>query len=81
MYIIVRPEIEEFNYLGQSLGMSAKLAVFFSPSIGRKRFYRQNISHPSKGLKTLTFKTEKGAQRVCDRVNDASNGGWSIEKI
>ncbi len=78
-YIVTSEPKEQFNVKGESLGMSDKLAVFYSPSIGRKRYYRQSLFNPQKGLKLLTFKTEKSAQQVCDTTNEVSGGGWNVE--
>jgi len=79
-YIITLEPQKQFNVKGESLGISDKLAVFYSPSIGRKRYYRQSISTPQKGLKLLTFRTEKAAQKVCDTTNEVSGSGWKIEQ-
>lgn len=78
-YIVTKQPIEQFNCKGESLGMSDKLAVFYFPRIGRLRYYRQSMAQPQKGLKLLSFKTEKGAQKVCDTINEISRGGWNIE--
>lgn len=79
--IITKDPVEVFNYKGLSLGMSEKIAVFYCPSIGRKRYYRDSISSPQKGLKLLSFKTEKAAQKVCDITNEVSGGGFRVELI
>ena len=79
-YIVTSEPKEQFNVKGESIGMSDKLAVFYSPSIGRKRYYRQSLTTPQKGLKLLTFKTEKAAQQVCDTTNQVSGGGWKVEQ-
>lgn len=78
-YIVTLEPQEQFNINSESLGMSDKLAVFYSYSIGRRRYYRQSILNPQKGLKLLTFKTEKAAQQVCEEVNKYSGGGWRVE--
>lgn len=78
-YIITSEPKDQFNEKGESLGMSDKLAVFYSPQIGRKRYYRQSLSSPQKGLKLLTFKTEKAAHQVCDTTNEVSGGGFKVE--
>ena len=77
-YIVTSDPVEQFNAKGENIGMSDKLAVFYSPSIGRKRYYRQSISNPQRGLKLLSFKTEKSAQQVCDITNEVSGGGWNV---
>lgn len=79
-YIVTSEPKEQFNVKGESLGMSDKLAVFYSPSIGRKRYYRQSMSNPHKGMKLLTFKSEKAAQQVCDTTKEVSCGDWNVER-
>ncbi len=78
-YIITAQPREQFNFKGESLGLCEKLAVFYSPQIGRKRFYRQSFSNPEKGMKLLAFKTEKGANEVCHVANEVSGGGFKVE--
>lgn len=80
-YIVTSEPKEQFNVNGESLGMSDKSAVFYSPSIGRRRYYRQSLTNPQKGLKLLTFKTEKAAQRVCDFTREVSGGCWNVESL
>ncbi|MEI8142853.1 MAG: hypothetical protein WCG90_08305 [Chitinophagia bacterium] len=80
-YIITLEPIEQFDAKGKSLGMSDLLGIFYSPSIGRKRYYRQSLSTPQKGLKLLTFKSEKGAKKVCDITNNITEGGWKVDTI
>lgn len=81
-FIIKSEPTEQFNCDNESLGMSNKGAVFYSPSIGRRRCYRQDMENPQKGLKILSFKTEKRAQEVCDKTNEVSGGsGWKVEVL
>lgn len=81
-YIITAEPIEQFNCKGESIGMSEKLAVFYSPTIGRKRFYRNSFNNPNIiGLKLLDFKTEKAAQEVCDATNLISQHIYKVEAI
>ena len=80
-YMITSEPKEQFNVKDESLGMSDKLAVFYSTSIGRKRYYRQSMNNPQKGMKLLTFRTEKSAQQVCDTINEISGGSWNVEKL
>ncbi len=80
-YIITSDPKQQFDVKGKSLGMSGKAAVFYSPSIGRTRLYRQNMTKPQKGLKLLTYKRLSKAQSICDRTNEISNGGFKVESI
>lgn len=72
LFRIICPPLEQFDCNGKSLGYSDKIAVFYSPSIGRTRYYRQSLDKPQKGLKLLTFKSFKRAQDVCDITNKVS---------
>lgn len=81
-FIITAEPIEQFNCKKESLGMSEKLAVFYSPQVGRKRYYRNSYPTPNiKGLKLLSFKTEKKAQEVCDRTNEISQATYKVEAV
>ena len=80
-FIITSEPFEQFNYKKESLGMSEKLAVFYSPKIGRTRFYRQSLANPQKGLKLLTFKTKKRAKQVCDATNEVSAIKFKVEVV
>lgn len=80
-YIITREPEKESDVKGKSLGMSDKLAVFYSPKIGRKRFYRQSMTNPQKGLKLLTYKRRSLAESVCNRTNEISMGKFKVECI
>lgn len=80
-YIITHEPYEQFDSKGHSLGMSEKLAVFYSNAIGRSRYYRQNIDHPQKGMKLLTFKRKKNAEAACKRTNKVSGGGFKVEEF
>ncbi len=80
-FIITAEPFEQFDCNGKSIGMSEKLAVFYSPYIGRTRYYRSSLNNPSKGLKLLSFKTEKAAQIVCDITNEISNNTFKVETI
>lgn len=79
-YFVTSEQKEEFNEKGEYLGISDKLAVFYLPTIGRRRYYRQSLLNPQRGLKLLTFKTEKSAKKVCDSINEFSGGGWVVSE-
>lgn len=54
-------------------GEDGKDAIFYSPMIGRGRYYRHDFDFEfgrKQGLKLLAFKREVNAQRVCDHTND-----------
>lgn len=79
-YIITHEPKEQFNAEGKSVGLSEKLAVFYSTAIGRSRYYRQDISNPQKGMKLLSFKRKKNAEAACERTNEVSGGGFKVEE-
>lgn len=81
-FIITAEPFEQFNCKNESMGMSEKLAVFYSPQIGRTRYYRNSLNNPNiKGLKLLSFKTEKWAQKVCDITNEISHAKYKVEAV
>lgn len=80
-FIVTAEPQEQFNYKNESLGMSDKLAVFYSPSIGKHRIYRNSLDNPAKGLKLLEFKSKEEAQKVCDLTNEISTNKYKVEEV
>jgi hypothetical protein len=80
-YTITSEPKEQFDHNGVSLGMSDKLAVFYSQEVGGKRYYRQSFSSPQKGLKLLAFKSIKKAEEVCNWINVFSGGTFKVETV
>lgn len=80
-FIITKEPQEQFDFKGKSLGMSTKSAVFYCPTISRKQYYRQDIAKPQKGLKLLSFKTEKRAIDVCKLTNELFNDNYVVEYV
>ncbi len=80
-FIVTVEPHEQFNCKNESLGMSDKLAVFYSPSIGKHRIYRNSLDNPDKGLKLLEFDSQEKAQRVCDRINEISTNKYKVEEV
>lgn len=80
-YIITKEPVEQFNCKNESLGMSEKSAIFYSPSVGRKRYYRNSLHNPNKGLKLLTFRKIQSAQRVCDITNALFKSNYKVEEL
>lgn len=78
-YIVTLEAKEQFDFKGNSLGMSENLALFYLPSIGRQRCYRDSIANPKRGLKLLTFKREKSALKVCDKIVSLTTDKWKVE--
>lgn len=80
-FIITKAPEEQFDCNGKSLGMSTKSAVFYSPTISRTRYYRQDFENPSKGMKIVSFKREKKAKEVCDLTNELFNDRYVVECV
>jgi len=81
-FIITAEPIEQFNCKNESVGMSPKMAIFFSPKDGRRRYYRNSYPTPNiKSLKLLSFKTEKAAQKACDITNEISQATYKVESV
>lgn len=71
-YICIAPSKEQFNILGESLGMSGKRALYYHTDIGRTRIYRSKYPKAlcfNKKLKLLKYKSLKYAQKICDLIN------------
>lgn len=76
-YICHRESREQFNHIGESLGMSGDSAIYYAKSIGKRRCYRQGYPNlESKGLKLFEFKTEAKAQQLCDHTNNMHNDNF-----
>ena len=80
-FIITKEPQEQFDFKGKSLGMTTKSAIFYCPKISRQRYYRQDMANPHKGLKLLSFKTEKRAIDVCKLTNDLFNDNYIVEFV
>lgn len=65
---------EVFNFKGESLGLEDKLALHFSPSIGRRRIYRDSMEKPQKGMRLLIYKRRSAAEKICREINQAFGG-------
>jgi len=73
---------EEFNYKGESLGMSDELAIYYDKTIGRRRNYRQTYPIPMyKGLVLKTFKSKKNAQELCDYTNEQFGNNFQVKEM
>lgn len=55
-------------------------ALFYSPTIGKHRVYRQGISDSGKGLKLLTYKRKSSAESICSQVNKAYNDKFKVSE-
>ncbi len=75
-FICFSPAKEETDCNGKSLGMGEDVALCYSPRIGRTRIYRSSYANPGKGLKILSFKSEKMAKIRCDQINEAYNNDF-----
>lgn len=80
-FIVTQEEHETFNVYGESLGMLEKLALCYSPSIGKRRIYRSGFEKPGKGLKLLTFSTFEKAKEQADHTNDIYGSNFKVETI
>lgn len=56
-------------------------ALFYVPSIGRKRIYRNSFKRPEKGLKILKFKNIDNALKLCDHTNSVHNSNYKPKLI
>jgi hypothetical protein len=80
-YIVTKAPLFRKNSNGQMICIQRKLAVFYSPKMGKSRYYRQFMDNPDQGLKLLTWSSLKQAQTACDVTNAISGGGYLVEEV
>ena len=81
-YICVQKSKEEFDIKGESLGQSGDIAIYYSRDIGRRRCYRQSYPVPNyKGMRLMTYKNKKNAQKLCDFTNDTFGMKFEVMEI
>jgi hypothetical protein len=70
------------NYIivSEAKDQSPKRALFFLPSVGRRRYFRQSIDGPDKSLTILTSKRKSRAEEVCFIVNGVYNDDFKVEE-
>lgn len=78
VFIIFSDRKPQFDHLGKYLGEQSERAVFYLPEIGRKRLYRQSFRAPIKGAKLLTYKSKKGAEKVCQSLNEKAGDEFKV---
>jgi len=78
-YMVATELKEVLDCNGRDTGKLEKIAVFYSPEFGRRRYYRRDIRIPQEKLKLLDFKSENEAQKVCDIMNNISGIGFSVQ--
>ena len=82
MYVCLQRSKEVFDVYGKSLGESGDSALYYFIKIGRRRIYRQTYPIPMyKGLKLLTYKNKKNAQKVCDYTNKIFDSNYEVVEI
>lgn len=77
-FIIFSDRKPQFDHLGKYLGQQSERAVFYLPEIGRKRLYRQSFRAPVKGAKLLTYRSKKGAEKVCKSLNEKAGDDFKV---
>ena len=80
-YIVTRAPLFRKDDNGKMICTEGKLAIFYSPRTGRRRYYRQSLDNPDPGLKLLTWTQAKEAQKACDVTNTVSGGGYLVEEV
>lgn len=79
LYIITSEPKLELDFLGKSAVKGDKRAIFYCKSIGRRRFYRQSMRNPQKGMALLIFKRKSRAEEVCFVVNNVWKENFKVE--
>lgn len=82
MYICVAEPREEFNYFGQSLGMSKRRALYYNSSLHRKRVYRSSYPEPTdNSFRLFQYKTKSRAEALCKEINEAYGDNFEVVEI
>lgn len=76
-YFITAEPKECFDFKGKSLGFTNKRIV--CKGKGYKR-YRQDEDNIGKGLKPVSYKSEKMAQALADHTNELFGDNFVVEK-
>lgn len=80
-FIITSEAKELFDCNKKSLGMGAKRALFYLPSIGRGRIYRDSLNEHNNSFKLLIYKRKSRADEVCKEINEAYNDSFKVETL
>lgn len=82
MYICIAEPREEFNYFGQSLGMSEKRALYYSNSLHRKRVYRSSYPEPTdNSFRLFQYQIKSRAEALCKEINEAYGDNFEVVEI
>ena len=82
MYICVAEPREQFNYFGQSLGISEKRALYYDKSIGRRRIYRSSYPKPDySSFNLFEYKTKSRAEALCKEINEAYGDNFEVVEV
>lgn len=80
-YICVSEDKVAKNFKDEIIGTTGKRALFYTPSIGRRKIYRRGFNEQSKKFKYLEFKSQEKAQEMCEDINETYGDDFKIEKI
>lgn len=80
-FIVTADERPAKNHLGEVIGTTPKIAVFYSKSVGKHRCYRREYQNPGKGFELFIFDNEKEAQDLADVTNEAYGNVFKVEEI
>jgi len=53
-YICTQKAKPAFNYLGEKIGITPKMGLYYAAELGRSRVYRQTAASPQKGMRRFT---------------------------
>ena len=66
---------------GVVIGNSGHRLLYYDYTLGRTRIYRNSCPCATMHLRVLTFKSELGAKKVCDYINECYNDNFIPTKI
>lgn len=82
-YICTSPEISKENKTppGTFTIIQEARTLYYNPSLGRSRVYRQSSKTPKKGMKRFEYVRKENAQKLADEVNKALNDDFKVEEV
>jgi hypothetical protein len=84
-FIVFAKGVEQFDFMGNSLGIGSDRSLYYNKSIGRRRLYRS--AYPlEKVLGTshfvlYTFPTREEAQVQANHVNEVYNDNFVVQEL
>lgn len=77
-FICISNEKLARNFKGEVIGTEAKRILCYNTETGRSRIYRQAFKSIGNKMKVFSFKKEKNAKILCDKINKTYNDDFIV---